>query len=922
MSIENTMADIIAVQSAAIEPEEFQQSLIVNVTKVMLSDKPAPCLVRAPTGAGKTFVISRILEQVTFESPTLWFWFVPFINLVQQTEDSVAGNTVGLTPISLARGRNQNPSSGLVVISTAQGVAKSKSRHEGYSDGADDTTRSMEGMVELARASGLHIGVVVDEAHIGLNSQTEFGQFVKWLAPDRLLMATATPKDERLNSFMASAGYSAYETFAVSRDDVVNARLNKRYIEAVVYDLRQSMQTLADLQQTVLRQAWKRNEKIRKRLEKLGIAVVPLLLVQVGNGATAVADARKHLIELCGVHPSAIGEHSSDEPDPVLMASIANDTSKSVLIFKQSAGTGFDAPRAFVLASTKSVSDPDFAAQFIGRVMRVHRAVRAHFPRPKRVDPEIDTAYVYLANAESQSGFEQAVLATANLKTQLQGQSEKLVPVRMASGAVNYTNREVDESPLFYDAELPEQPSLTKTVETLTTRKLGTNGELDWGDDLDDPELDQRENNSVKGSSFGTPKSGADAGSGLAQKSEPGQKAGQAKGSQRPRTRKGFIEALPAAGLRAYSRRHDLPNLPLCLKSEARPELTDMSKVSEMAAIKLNISAAVLDVAVATALGRVKEREIHTELTTDTRKEEMAFVVIDRKVLEREARAYLSNLPQAEEEDAAVIVSTLEKRLKQAVIDKLEDTGGDVGDIDEKEIRRMVRDAAYAVIRREHEKLAEIMYEEIAIQASSVDADPLPDAMVFAFEIGLEASSKNLYGTMPPSKDDMERLSQVITIDTRAQMREQEISLDDGSIRLAPYDYSHALGHEERAFAKALDRASFVKWWHRNPDRKSYSVRLVRMEASQYFYPDFLVCLEHIEGTAPMQRLVETKESLKDAARKARRASPLYGKVLFMTKDGNEWRSINEDGTMGSRIELDDLSEMQEWLRETVPMQA
>ena len=54
-------------------------------------------------------------------------------------------------------------------------------------------------------------------------------------------------------------------------------------------------------------------------------------------------------------------------PDPVLMAAIANDTSKEVLIFKQSAGTGFDAPRAFVLASTKSVNDADFAMQFIGR---------------------------------------------------------------------------------------------------------------------------------------------------------------------------------------------------------------------------------------------------------------------------------------------------------------------------------------------------------------------------------------------------------------------------------------------------------------------------------------------------------------------------------------------------------------------------
>ncbi len=69
---------------------------------------------------------------------------------------------------------------------------------------------------------------------------------------------------------------------------------------------------------------------------------------------------------------------------PILMAAIANDTTKQVLIFKQSAGTGFDAPRAFVLASIKPVNDADFAMQFIGRVIRVARQVREAFPGRRR----------------------------------------------------------------------------------------------------------------------------------------------------------------------------------------------------------------------------------------------------------------------------------------------------------------------------------------------------------------------------------------------------------------------------------------------------------------------------------------------------------------------------------------------------------
>lgn len=88
-----------------------------------------------------------------------------------------------------------------------------------------------------ARARSLQIGLVVDEAHIGPDKATEFGKFSKWLSPDYLVMATATPKDARLTEFLAHAGYSGQLNFAVSRDQVVAARLNKKYIEAVVSHL-------------------------------------------------------------------------------------------------------------------------------------------------------------------------------------------------------------------------------------------------------------------------------------------------------------------------------------------------------------------------------------------------------------------------------------------------------------------------------------------------------------------------------------------------------------------------------------------------------------------------------------------------------------------------------------------------------------
>src|SRR3989338_5907129 len=93
-----SIRDIIAAQSESIEPEAFQSAIVAGMTNALLRDAAPPCLLRAPTGSGKTFIISRVLESVSVARPTLWLWFVPFVNLVQQTDDAPAAHCAGLNP--------------------------------------------------------------------------------------------------------------------------------------------------------------------------------------------------------------------------------------------------------------------------------------------------------------------------------------------------------------------------------------------------------------------------------------------------------------------------------------------------------------------------------------------------------------------------------------------------------------------------------------------------------------------------------------------------------------------------------------------------------------------------------------------------------------------------------------------------------
>ena len=238
-------------------------------------------------------MLARVLANVSAETGVVWFWFVPFVNLLSQTQDALASNAADLSPILLAHGRNQMPPPGRCCWPRCSRWPRRSGARRAYNADGDDDTRTVAEWVARARASGLRIGLVVDEAHIALDKTTEFGKFAQWLNADFMIMATATPRDQRLLDFLASAGKSEFESFAVSRDDVVEARLNKRYIEAVIYDLRQSVQTVADLQRTVLRQAWLRNQKLKRELAAAGIPLVPLLLVQVANGGKTVEEAER-----------------------------------------------------------------------------------------------------------------------------------------------------------------------------------------------------------------------------------------------------------------------------------------------------------------------------------------------------------------------------------------------------------------------------------------------------------------------------------------------------------------------------------------------------------------------------------------------------------------------------------------------------
>lgn len=368
-------------------------------------------LLESPTGSGKTLMLGRTLQAVRggLGDRCVWFWFAPYSGLVAQTRDALAAQCPGLRLRDVTTDRlADSVRDGDVFVQTWASVAATrgdskKVRRE------SESALSLDQMLAALRESGVRIGVVIDEAHLNFGAAAKAAAdfYLTVLQPDFTLLATATPNDQKLIEFEKSAGIVVENRVVVARADVVAAGLNKLGLMMGVLRFSAEDAKLIDPEQATLTAAWMQHKAVAAGLDERGIGVAPLMLVQVEDQAAGSDDPVKRvktkLLEI-GVDEEAIAIHVSGQPDPEFHT-LAHDPTKAVLIFKVAVATGFDAPRAWTLVSVRPNRGKSFGLQIVGRIMRVHPAVRPIHGKAGL----LDRGYVFLTDPDIQQGLDAAV---------------------------------------------------------------------------------------------------------------------------------------------------------------------------------------------------------------------------------------------------------------------------------------------------------------------------------------------------------------------------------------------------------------------------------------------------------------------------------------------------------------------------------
>lgn len=394
----------------------------------MVRHESACVLLQAPTGIGKTLMACELLARFSPADRVLWFWFAPFTGVLDQAKAALRVQAPSLTLLDIDADRHpaKLTPGATFVLSWQTVAARSRDSRLVRQDG--DTGLAIDDLIAEARRDGYRIGVVVDEAHHGFVKATEAGRFFGGvLQPDYVLMMTATPRDQDAVRFAQQTKYrigGPAEWASISRQEGVDAQLLKRSVKAARFIAQnQDDAQLVAFEEVALSECAVMHRLIKRTLAERGVGLTPLMLVQVPNGGQALAKARAYLTDVLRFPESAVRAHTSDEPDPNLMA-LAHDPAVEVILFKMAIATGFNAPRAFTLAALRGTRDADFGIQVVGRIMRVPFVMQG---RLDELPPLLSYGYVFLANSEAQEGLIQAANQINQMPEQLASASPSTV---------------------------------------------------------------------------------------------------------------------------------------------------------------------------------------------------------------------------------------------------------------------------------------------------------------------------------------------------------------------------------------------------------------------------------------------------------------------------------------------------------------
>lgn len=403
----------------------LRQSVATALGNYRSTHTPQVVSYTAPTGAGKTIVMSALIEDIYYgdelypdqnEAIFIWLSDSPQLNEQSRLKIDLKADKIRLNQCVVISDDSFDMEvleDGHIYFLNTQKLSKSSNLTK-HSDGRQYTI--WETLSNTVREKGDRLYFIIDEAHRGAQSArdltkntTIMQKFLKGSEADRLppmpvvIGMTATP--QRFNR-LAEGIQSTTHYVKTTADEVRASGLLKDRI--VITYPEHSGNDMAVLQAATDEWRHKWDHWYQYCYEQHYGQVNPILVIQVQNGSGNQISATD-LNECLRIIEERMGDrflegqvvHAFGEGTPTIQiggldvpycepSRIADDKRIKVVFFKETLTTGWDCPRAEVMMSFRRAVDHTYIAQLLGRMVRT--PTQQHI----NVDETLNDVHLYL----------------------------------------------------------------------------------------------------------------------------------------------------------------------------------------------------------------------------------------------------------------------------------------------------------------------------------------------------------------------------------------------------------------------------------------------------------------------------------------------------------------------------------------------
>ena len=339
-------------------------------------------LMKAPTGAGKTIILTAFVnEMAELSNDYAFVWLCPGKGDLEEQSRSRFMKTAPQL-------QTQNLDDCLIndfPINSTTFINWERITKKGNTAITDSERKNLFDRIAEAHRANVQFILIIDEEH---SNKTEKAQsIIDAFSAAHIIRTSATVITN-----------SRYEFYEISELDVINAGLITKAI--LVNEGVENNAVIVNDYDYLLELADNKRKQIAARYKELGKTIRPLVLIQFPSGKPETIEAVEKKLETMGyTYDNGLvsiwmSENKKDLPENLTQ----NDGIPVFLLMKQAISTGWDCPRAKILVKLRENMSEQFTIQTIGRIRRMPEA--CHYD-----DNLLDFCYDYTFDSTYKAGL-------------------------------------------------------------------------------------------------------------------------------------------------------------------------------------------------------------------------------------------------------------------------------------------------------------------------------------------------------------------------------------------------------------------------------------------------------------------------------------------------------------------------------------